>query len=328
MATIRITADDFGVHDNIDRGIIACAKNGTINNIDTMVTLNDSKARIRDLMRKFKPEFRSGKLSLGLHLSLSCGSPLYHVHEEYLNAIAKLDKIKKTNQERYFFKYSGGAGLEMIENIEKLTAGYLPQLVEEMNAQYVEFKQITHDVIPDYEPSQISSHLGVYIANDDIYEASREFCKEMNLAMRCPTLMKYDPDYGPLWKTPKQKFLPAELIEFFAGKEGKKILEWVKNGQFKAFRQDQQDGLRSTDYFVEYFFRNGAFESLREIVERMKIMGDYSYEMVVHPVYAKSKAGLPGGISRLNFGDRVAEYETLKSKAAKENLVPIIHPAG
>lgn len=325
MATIRITADDFGVHDNIDRGITDCVKNRTINNVDTMVTFEDSEARILKFMEDFKEELESGDLSLGLHLSLTCGSPLYMEDAKYLRAIAKYDSI---NTKKHFFKYSGGAGLEMIENIEKLIKGYLPQLMREKEAQYLEFKRITDKVIPNYEPSQISSHLGVYIANRTIYEASRDFCKLRRLTMRCPTLLSFDPKFKEAWKEPKQKFLPAAEIKFLAGKEGKLILKWVSEEQRPAFETDRANGLKSTDYFVEYFLKNGSIENLRTFVGRMNHpdMGNHSFEFVVHPVQRKTTQGLPNGISTIGFYKRAEECDVLTSQAAKELLVPIIHP--
>lgn len=324
MATIRITADDFGVHTNIDNGIIDCVRNRTINNVDAMVTFEHSEARIVQFMKDFRNELISGDLSLGLHLSLTCGSPLYMEDTKYLKAIAKYDSI---NKKKHFFKYSGGAGLEMIENIEKLIKGYLPQLMKEKEAQYVKFKQIAHRVIPNYEPSQISSHLGVYIANRDIYEASREFCKVRGLTMRCPTLLSYDPNFKQSWKEPKQRFLPEGAIKFLAGAEGKKLLKWVSEEQRPAFEADRANGLKSTDYFVEYFLKNGTLENLRTFVGRMNHpdMGNRSFEFVVHPVQRKTTQGLPNGISTIGFYKRAEECEVLKSPEAKEFLREIIH---
>lgn len=307
-----ITADDYGVWSNIDRGIRKCATIGIIDNIDIMVTQGDySKTSVKKLMSLNNMKIKRGELTLGLHLSLSCGIPQYIGDADYLKAATRRAKIKVTNTYRYEFLYPGG--VKMIEKIADLVKNHKEALKLEMIAQYERFKEIT-----GMEPSQISSHMGVYNANKEIYDVLNEFCQSKNIPMRCPTLISMESGLESKWTKPKQKLLPEDLIIFLTGMEGKAILNWIRTGQRTAYDEDRNKGLIGRDYFIEHFFKNGSIENLNKIIKNVQNTGDYSYEMVVHPVASPSINGIPTGVTKLGFSKRYDEYLTLLTDEARE----------
>lgn len=313
---LLITADDFGVHSVIDNGIKMCIDAGVIDCVDVIVAYHSSKWRIRRLISEYKSKFDSGELKLGLHLSLTCGSPLYRHNDDYLKIIAKKKKINKIN--RLIFKCN--SALEIIPILDTLESKHLKSLENEMIAQYDKFVEIT-----GHPPQHISSHIGIFHSTAKIYSFFSKFCKDRAIPMRCPSLLGLDKSM-PIWKRdPKQEMFPQNHIsKLLLVDNGHKTWHWIKEGVKPCFLASKKAGLSSTDFFIEHFYNQTKKES-----EQKKIMlnildkiGNHSYEMVVHPVffkhiseYRKSKVA---GITAGKFNKRKAETLTLINNNLKD----------
>jgi len=306
---IQITADDFGVHKTIDNGIKDCVAVGMVDCVAMIVTHHSASRRIRSFIKEFEPQIESGDVALGLHLSLSCGSPQYTKDYQYLKAISKRQKFNG----RRIFKHKGALGL--ITNMDKLLKHHEDALEQEMIEQYNRFVKIT-----GLEPKHLSSHLGIYNGNQKLYNMYSRFCKEKGMQMRCPTFICFE--HGKhMWRSdPDQKMLPAGLLKHL-GSDFKSILKWIKKKVGPQFRDDVKDGLLSTDYFIEHFYKQGSLRNFQKIIDKLE--DDEVYEMVVHPVkfqYDYEYKSLPPGIKKQGFALRSDEYITLVTPGAQEYL--------
>ena len=333
---LLIIADDYGAHNIIDNGIHECIKNGVIDGTDAFVTHESSEERLKFLAEEFKDKIASGEFVVGLHLNLNVGGPI-NVENPY-NETTEKEKYKKfkkylklitkdnpTNPQAPLFKFGGAFGL--VNNLRKLETDYLEFIEAEMIAQFNEFKRI----VGRY-PSHVSSHNGIFQATEKIYRFMSQFCKENHIPMRCPTLMIFDKDFGDTWKdNPVQDLYPKWLISSLAtipveigvlnGAEISHI--WTKFQLKDVFLKDVNEGLISTNYCVEHFFRNGSAPHPENIIKKISLNpNDKTYELIVHPVkyYSLNERNtLPPGIenSAAKIKDRFVERETLVAGQVK-----------
>jgi predicted glycoside hydrolase/deacetylase ChbG (UPF0249 family) len=339
MATkkLLIIADDYGAHNIIDNGIHQCIKNGVIDGTDVFVTHESSEERLKFLIDAYKDKIASGEFIVGLHLNLNVGGPIIaqnpynqstekEKHKQFKKYLRLITKDNPTNPHAPLFKFSRAIGL--VNNLRKLETDYLEFIEAEMIAQFNEFKRI----VGRY-PGHVSSHNGIFQATEKIYRFMSKFCKENQIRMRCPTLMIFEKDFGDTWKdNPVQDLYPKWLISGLAtvpieigALNGAEISHiWTKFQLKEVFVQDVNEGLTSTNYCVEHFFRNGAAPHPENIIKKISLDPfDKTYELIVHPVkyYSLNERNtLPAGIenSAAKIKDRDVERDTLVSGMVKE----------
>lgn len=323
---LLIVADDYGVHSIIDNGIHKCIDAGVIDCTDIIVTHKSSKSRIKKLLSKYADKIEDKTLKLGLHLTLNVGAPANLFNPENPNdpkfiEFRQLISIKpqgKQDKDRVF-RHPKARGIAKIAL--KLQNEYLEYIEKEMIAQFELFRKI----VGRY-PDHVSSHNGVFQATEPIYRVYSNFCKANNILMRCPTLMIFDPERQDDWDSdPKQKLFPIGQFIFIANfppagdlhDGAEEILDFTKNELKTEFDADVADGLWSTNYTVEHFFRNGSIGKLRKILNKIRDDQEpHSYELIVHPAYftkMSQRKSLPAGIDRGKgvLRDRKQEMNTL-----------------
>ena len=337
---LLIIADDYGAHDIIDNGIHECIKNGVIDGTDAFVTHESSKKRLEDLLEKYKSKIASGDFIVGLHLTLNVGAPIILVNpysendikyahfNSYLELISA-NKVKNGSIVREF-KYPKAKGLLSI--LQTLENGYLEHVEAEMIAQFERFKCI----VGQY-PSHVSSHNGIFQGTERIYRFMSKFCKENEIRMRCPTLLTFDPYKGKLWKdNPEQDLYPRAKIKLlssiplnlslFNGADLAHI--WTKFQLYDVFLQDCEEGLISTNYCIEHFFKNGTIQKLRKILDKVrKDKEENSYELIVHPVACIIDDHIGEILEKIPFGidngkglieKRIKEKDTLINEKIRD----------
>lgn len=285
---IMITADDYGVHSIINKGIEACVDADTLDCVAMIVTHKNSEHYIRDFVNRYRTKIKSGKLKIGLHLNLACGSPAYQDDYDFLKAIAK----KNTKHEPvsgWYFKYNSPASIT--SRIIILGKQFPNQIYKEIEAQCSLFKEYTGKI-----PDHLSSHAGVFQATKEFYTVFAQFAIDHDILFRNPTLISFDDEVGLDWQNnPKQALFPW-LINVTTN--GVCIRNWTKNELKNEFLESVKNGLKSTDYFVEHFYQNPTEVDLRNILRKL---GNKSYELVVHPVdfkHIKELKTLPKGINK------------------------------
>lgn len=308
MKKLLITADDYGVHPVINQGIEKCIDAGVIDCVDVIVTHHQSRKYIRRLLKKYKAKFKSGELRLGLHLTLTCGSPQYRGDRKYLRAISMVrrgDVIKRRE-----FRFNSGR--QFIPKFDNLLRQHKTSLEKEIYAQYDTFLKITNEVIHDLKPYHVSSHLGVYTMNDIFYQMLKKFCVAKEVDMRCPTLISLNNQASmKVWKeNPEQQMFKLSLLSWaWAMDNGLKLKNWMTKDLKNTFDADTKQGaILSTDFFVEHFFKQGSEKLMKTILSRLK--DDHFYELVVHPVWFTNRhqyRNLPRGIKKKGFAQRRSE---------------------
>ncbi len=317
--SLLITADDYGVHDSIDHGIINCIHN--IDCIDIIVTHDSSQQRIQKLIERFKDKITSGELRLGLHLTLNVGKPQYRDNDRkegrrYLRAISKTNG--RFSEDGSEFKHSSVVGI--IANMNRLIKNHKEALKSEIRCQYESFKKYT-----DLVPAHVSSHNGVFSGHPVMYGLLKEVCLELdNLPIRCPSLIAYDPYPDvKVWRDNEQLLLTKkQLKQMKLFRAGKVVSKWMKSGQRVQFEKDVKNNeIVSTEFFVTHFYLKGSFCDFEKIVRWIRENEhprEHSYEMVAHPVTYISESeydDMPRGIKTKKFAKRKNEYRTLSNKS-------------
>ena len=291
---LLIVADDFGAHDVIDNGIRTVIRSGNVDCVDSFVTHWQSKERLERLMEEFENEITQGKLHLGLHLTLTCGTPLC-TYEPYFSDLT--EDYEENGRVYKVFKHN--EQIAAVSNIYQIQQTHYESLLEELDKQVQEFTRIT-----GFKPAHLSSHLGVFQANSKIYNSVVEYCNDKGLQMRCPTLLGLN-DYRDWHKDPKQKFFTKHIKKV---PNGKSIWYWMDDHINPVFLKDKERGLKSTDYFIEHFFRNAKEYYLNKILDKVQDHEDKSdgsdtvFEMVIHPVdfsHTDHLVSIPPGIHRI-----------------------------
>lgn len=353
-----ITADDFGICDAIDDGIIDCIH--SLDCIDIFVNYESteslklsengskqawdksSEQRFKDLLKNdtIKARILSGDLKIGLHLSLNSGSPLCLKKNE--NDLSKFEKRMRRNlcqpvdnaKKIWEYKWQRVPTIAYkLDNIRKIREkkGY-DFFKEELNAQYKRFKEIMKSSgLGDYEPFHISSHNGIFGGTPYSYKLLRDFCKERDIEMRCPALIGHSTDRDfKAWTQQKTKmvsdfqfFMLKNLGKFKLIQNGKDITDWLDELEYK-FKSDKDRGVvYSTEFFIEHFFLQGSFSNLSTIMLRIKnskSKREQTYEMVAHPVKWPQLDGAAGALRKQRIPRGVLDGKFEKRHAEREVL--------
>lgn len=304
---LLVVADDFSACPEIDEGILKAVKAGNIDCIDCFVTFPRSEEAIHNFKHfRAEEEIASGRLKMGLHLTLTAGFP---VSKNISSNFKKLVTKASTNE---FWQITR-------QQLDYLWKKYPEDLMHEMVGQYDRFVEVY-----GAPPVHVSCHEGFFHLSKELTELYLTFAKERNLLIRNPKLASTIGKDAIEWReeTPMVKRAKKNVDNIAANvgiKDGLRMKAWGTGPGLKA-RIDQArqtENLRTTDFFVEHFFGNGNTGNLESIFNRMK---DHTYEMVVHPVYYTNynTLKLPSGIDQESFIHRIHETSALTSSLFSE----------
>ena len=304
---LLITADDYGIFDPIDNGILEVADK--IDCIDILVTHHTLEKRVKKLFKLFGDRIEKGELRLGLHLNLTCGSPQYTADKAYIRKIAKTRDSGR-------LEFRRNSAVTFIPYLDNLLRRCKTGLEKEIEAQYETFKRVT-----GREPYHVSSHEGVYSGHEKLYQLCASFCKRKGIPMRSPTLSNYITDDNfESWRVDHQQLLPPKLLNWMVLVDnGVQVRRWILRKAEGEYIEDLKKGeTYGHDFFVEHFFKLGSYDRLVKLMKRVSEtdMGtSKSFEMVVHPVKYKKEVELenvPKGINPKPLKVRVKEMEALQ----------------
>ncbi len=88
MIKLIITADDYGIHKNIDDAIIKGINKGIINSVTVVMNMPRSKQALKRLVNHLKKKNLMHKIGIGIHLNITTGKPLV---DSYNSSITMAD---------------------------------------------------------------------------------------------------------------------------------------------------------------------------------------------------------------------------------------------
>ena len=317
MKRLTITADDYGIHKTIDDAIIECVKAGNIDNVDCVVTVHTPHYNSIDAINRLKTDcadlLAQKKLSIGLHVSLTCGTPATGAKHSQLFCDGEIDfNPLETFNFNSFQHYNTQISLA---------------LKEELEAQY----HIYLALLSEGHMPHISCHAGVFHMTEPLTKVYFNHCTLAGAHVRNPFLLSTlsDRGYPPiapdrLLKEGNGVFTGTEMVEA-AFKRLKKNIKWRNRREIDAVlkykltkklkklynNHTQQKGMKTTDYFIDHFYMVGQSWVLHELFSHLH---HYSYEMVVHPIGKKKINDIPSGVDSDAFEGRFNEYQLLKKK--------------
>ena len=310
MKRLTITADDCGIHPDIDSAIIACIKAGNVDNVDCMVTLNypgyNSLDAIDRLKRECHAEISTQKLSIGLHASLTCGIPLTGAtyRDLFCDAGIWFNPIERFNFRDF-------------ETTNRMA------IRDELNAQY----QLYMDIIPPNQQPHVSCHAGIFHLTDLLTATYLEFCSEHQAHTRNPFLLStlkqgnypLAPDnslkVGNGITTGTNMVVAGfhrmkRNIHFNNLGEVRTVLGYrighKLQSRFNYFVSNNL--LRTSNFFIDHFYMSGAASVIYHVFTNMK---EYSYEMVVHPIRNPQLKLMHSGVDTEAFPGRFNEFMLL-----------------
>jgi predicted glycoside hydrolase/deacetylase ChbG (UPF0249 family) len=234
-----VNSDDFGISENVSRGIIEAHQKGIVTSTSTMVNLPAAAWAINAAHEQ------APKLGLGLHLVLSYGKP-----------ITPAEKVPSLVKEDGCFPQDY-AGL-----MAQLPLYKTADLETELRAQFARFVELA-----GHKPDHIDSHhRGAYV-HPDAFEVMMSLCEEHGLPLRRPEWLDGD-EYGHLPTNTDGK-LVGKLRAIYE-KHGKPAVpNQMTDGTFFWDRRDRLDSLRAAinaipDGYTELICHVGYGEGLEE----------------------------------------------------------------
>jgi chitin disaccharide deacetylase len=210
-----VNSDDFGISENVSRGIIEAHQKGIVTSTSTMVNMPAAASAIKAAHEQ------APKLGLGLHLVLSYGRPV--------SAPEKVPSL--VNEDGTFAQtYS-----ELMAKLPVYTAA---DLETELRAQFDHFVELA-----GHKPDHIDSHhRGAYI-HADAFEVMMSLCEEHGLPLRRPEWLDGD-EYSHL-PTNNDGKLVGKLRAIYE-KHGKPAVpQYMTDGTFFWDRRDRLETLRA-----------------------------------------------------------------------------------
>lgn len=150
-----INADDYGLSDSVNKGIIATIKNGIISDTSAIVNTDN-------FTKSIKLALDNEISSMGIHLNLTFGKP-----------ILPKEKIPTIIDSRGFF-------FDKIEFIKRIDSINLEEVEKELTAQINKF------LFSEIKLNHIDAHHNFYSFNQELFFIAASLAKKYNVPMRCP----------------------------------------------------------------------------------------------------------------------------------------------
>ncbi|MEX1002424.1 MAG: ChbG/HpnK family deacetylase [Crocinitomicaceae bacterium] len=133
---VILTADDYGICNRIDNGIIKAVKVGRITAVSAVVTHETSAERIRRLLALQKEEAQKGNhFGIGLHVSITSGTPLYKVRGKR-SSLADPKKSQHLFRDADFYEFNEVESHHLREEISAQMDA-LAQIIGEENIDHI-----------------------------------------------------------------------------------------------------------------------------------------------------------------------------------------------
>jgi predicted glycoside hydrolase/deacetylase ChbG (UPF0249 family) len=304
MKNLIITADDFGLVDFIDNGIIESAKNGVITNVACFgnVELSRLKKQVHQLNSV------NSLINFGIHLTITSHQPLVADNEAF--TLKRDSKTIFRNSNDLYFS-------EILKNKSKL--------IDELQAQIDNLKSA---IFPK-KIDNISCHHNIFYLDLNLFRIYLELAKRNDLPIRSPK--------NALIETHLKGIKRFESIIPEIAKEGlrslpiryyfKSLMANQKLGIKKRLELMNQMQIHSTDYFMINLYGNQKFEIIDFLIQNMK--PNEVCEQIMHLGLGDFDLdNVPNGINSKYFEDRKKEFELLNKAENTDFIVQNINKGG
>jgi chitin disaccharide deacetylase len=210
-----VNSDDFGISENVSRGIIEAHQKGIVTSTSTMVNMPAAASAIKAAHEE------APKLGLGLHLVLSYGKPV--------SAPEKVSSLVDTDG-------------KFAQNYSSLMA-MLPlykaaDLETELRAQFDRFVELA-----GHKPDHIDSHHRAAYLTVDAFEIMMSLCEEHGLGFRRPEWLDGD-DFSHVPTNADGK-LVEKLRAIYEKHAKPAVPDYMTDGTFFWDRRDRLETLRA-----------------------------------------------------------------------------------
>lgn len=294
LRKLTITADDYGLTPLIDEAIISALRLKRINSVAAFSVppvgplltnqLKENYEKLRDI---------SPDLSLGLHFSITAGTPL-----------TNCSTVIKKNKGRWVFKLPKEIELGRL-NIDEIR--------QELTAQYAAFREANNDS----EPQHISCHHNILYFKKELFDLLTDIASEVQVPIRTPrnliTIGKFhsvrelNPALIPLHIEHGLNALNWSNLKHAIKAIGKKEID----AQVKQLRARN---LLKSDYFLIHHYGNPDVEIFKRIYPN--IDHNEHCEQIMHLALDPKnfdKKSIPRGINKGYLSGRYEEYGMLIS---------------
>ena len=258
MKKIIVTADDYGAHDYIDRGIAMAAEAGCVNTVSCIVTF----ARAEESIKKFADYCRKRNLdiNLGIHISLTAGKPLLGSEANSLTNNDK--KFMNVN----YFDYDKINPLEVYHEADKQIET-LKKIIEN------EGLKLDH----------ITSHHGIMTLFPDFLKIYLLLAAKYNVPVRNPVLISREKIWG-FRSSPMKREGMYRGFKILRNEGVEQVLINTTTISVKSLKSNLHvfnNGIvKYPDHFIDTFYKNGSAKRLKKILKYLP--DSQKSEMVVH----------------------------------------------
>ena len=304
MKKIIVTADDYGAHEYIDRGITIAAEAGCINTASCIVTFSRAEESIKRFIAFCKK--KNIEINLGIHLSLTAGKPL--LGNEVNSLISKDQEFMNVN----YFDY---------DKINPFEVYY------EANKQIETLKNIVEN--EGLKLDHITSHHGIMTLFPDFLKIYLLLAAKYALPVRNPILISREKIWG-FRSSPMKREGMYRGFKILQNEGADQVLINASTISVKSLKSNLHvfnNGIaRYPDHFIDTFYKNGSKKRLKKILKYLP--DSQKSEMVVHLGSGEYKdtpqeRELYNGINFDYFEGRLEELKTIINELNLKNYVNI-----
>ncbi|MFC2081017.1 carbohydrate deacetylase [Bacteroidota bacterium] len=289
---VIITADDYGVSESINEGVLFAARQGCISNISAFTNFPQSILGLKEIASEF-PD-----LGIGVHLNINAGQP-----------VSDPDLIPSlVNDNGNFYDVE-----EFLIHLKKISK-------EEVFAEFQ--AQINVLINNGIRLDHISSHYGVCSLYPPYFEMRNKLALEYDVPVRSPVTgsRKYPSVYmshsgRKLVRTLARKLTfrsPSTAIQL---KQNLRLEEMMK----KSAKLDSM-GIRHPDLMIDGFYGDPTPSNLIRI---LKNLPPGNSEIIVHLGNFRRQMVYPPGLDTLYLHNREFELMTISSPYVKEYMTSL-----
>jgi predicted glycoside hydrolase/deacetylase ChbG (UPF0249 family) len=289
MKKLIITADDYGVCESVNEGILIAAREGAISNISTFTNYDGTLETLKEIAIEL-PD-----LGIGVHLNLNTGRPL--------SDPADIPSIVNEKGEFY----------DIEDFVLKLPEISGQEIYTEYRAQITALNDC------GIELDHISSHFGVCTLYPPFFKLANQLSLEFGVPVRSP--VSAGRKYPDVYRSKVNERLGRELFRKLAWKSPSTAFYLKK--QFEVAEMEAKSneldalGIKHPDLMIDAFFGNPTADNLIHMLENLP---PGTSEIIVHPGNIGWRDMYPNEPDTLNLRNRECELMTITSPMLNEYL--------
>ncbi len=287
--SLIITADDFGVSENINQGIRLAAELGCISAISALINFSGSIEALEDISRQ------NPQIGIGVHLNINTGRP---VSDPQL-----VPTLVNSDGEFYSIE-------EFVLRLPKIS---LDEVRIEMHAQ------VDLLVSRGIKLDHLSSHFGVFSIYTPFFEMRNQLAEEYGVPVRSPVSAGLMIPSVYLNKTNKKMVqrLKRKLVFRSISTASKLNKEFSLEEMIRKSTELDSLDILHPDLMIDCFYGDPTPENLIRIMENLP---PGTSEIIVHLGNFERQLDFPPGLDTTYLRQRECELMTITSPYVNEYL--------